>query len=220
MPEYSMVVKVTQTGANQVTGKINALEKAMTLARDRANELLTKLNALGSAANITFNLNTSDITSAESSVNDVTQAVEELNNKINQLNTERFQQLNANINTTSANVGKAKDSMGGLGKVLKRVGGMVASVFVTGQIASWGREAISTASDMERLKNYEDNLSDFLNQPDYQKLDTQRKQYIDNKLKPLYRDIQKNKKKYKNFSSTNNGSILDHDFGAGGFGSF
>ena len=153
MPEYSMVVKVTQTGADQVTGKINALEKAMTLARDRATQLLTKLNALGSAANITFNLNTSDITSAESSVNDVTQAVEELNNRINQLNTERFQQLNANINTTSTNVGKATGGMGGFGKALGRIGGMVASVFAVGQIASWGREAISTASDMERLKN-------------------------------------------------------------------
>ena len=153
MPEYSMVVKVTQTGADQVTGKINALEKAMTLARDRATQLLTKLNVLGSAANITFNLNTSNITSAESSVNDVTQAVEELNNRINQLNTERFQQLNANINTTSTNVNKASGGMGGLGKVLGRVGGMVGSIFAIGQIASWDREAISTASDMERLKN-------------------------------------------------------------------
>ena len=30
---------------------------------------------------------------------------------------------------------------------------MVGSIFAIGQIASWGREAISTASDMERLKN-------------------------------------------------------------------
>ena len=86
MPEYSMVVKVTQTGADQVTGKINALEKAMSLAKEKADALMHSLSSLGSVANISLNINTGDIVSAEESVRDVTDAVEELQERINALN--------------------------------------------------------------------------------------------------------------------------------------
>ncbi|MBQ7257078.1 MAG: hypothetical protein IJS60_05235 [Abditibacteriota bacterium] len=46
MPEYSMVVKVTQTGADQVTGKINALEKAMNAAKEKAEKPKDFLNRI------------------------------------------------------------------------------------------------------------------------------------------------------------------------------